>query len=45
MVEVTKEEKLRVLLQDIRRSKDTLHSRTDTDVPLAVDIRRLASRT
>jgi hypothetical protein len=31
MVEVTKEEKLRVLLQDIRRPKDTLHGRTQTD--------------
>jgi len=33
MVEVTKEEKLRVLLQDIRKPKDTMHSRTDTDAP------------
>ena len=33
MVEVTKEEKLGVLLQDIRKPKDTMHSRTDTDAP------------
>ena len=31
MVEVTKEEKLRVLLQDIRRPKDTFHARTQID--------------